>query len=667
MSLNSAQAEAVNTLAGPMLVLAGAGTGKTRVVTHRIARLIKSGIAPDRILAVTFTNKAAAEMQERAAALYGKRSKVKPWISTFHSLCLQILKRHICRLGYPARFTIYDRGDQESAARATLREIKAETTIRPGDLLAQISSWKSASMRPPQAERAAASDKEHLAAMAYRRYQQNLRNSAAVDFDDLLLLTEELFTNHADILQAEATRFDHVLVDEYQDTNAVQYHVIRALAAGHRNLCVVGDDDQSIYSWRGAEVQHILRFQHDWPDAKVIRLEENYRCTGPILAMANELIRFNSLRHEKSLRTVRDGERPRILQFADAETEARSVVEEIDAKLQTKQASPRDFAILFRTNELTSQFETELRKKNVPYVIIGGQSFFDRKEVRDVLAYLKTVVQPRDDVSLLRIINTPPRGIGRTTITRFVDRASASGKPVWEVLKESGTTTPGIAVFRELINSLRAAQERPDVSNLITHLLTEIKYEKEIEREFPDANERNVRWNMVQQVVNVAASYEKTAKKPTLADFLSEVTLDGRQDNNEKEKGLARNAVVLMTLHGAKGLEFPQVYLVGMEQGILPHQKSLEEDDVEEERRLCYVGITRAQDRLTMTFPLTRMKWGKPRPTIPSQFLFEMTGQADRVPQQKTASSLAPPKSRKPIGKTPHKPGKPTPRKKTSR
>ncbi len=643
MALNAAQHEAVHTLSGPMLVLAGAGTGKTRVVTHRIARIIHSGISPDRILAVTFTNKAAAEMQERAMVLCGKRSKLKPWISTFHSLCLDILKRHITRLGYPKRFTIYDRGDQESAARATLREIDAgDISIRPGDLLAMISGWKSAAARPADAARLAMTDKEHIAAMGYRRYQQNLKNSAAVDFDDLLLLTDELFAKQPKILADEANRFDHILVDEYQDTNAVQYAIVKSMAARHRNLCVVGDDDQSIYSWRGAEVQHILRFHEDWPDAKVIRLEENYRSTGPILAMANELIRYNGIRHEKTLRTAQPGgERPRILQYPDAEAEAKAIIEEINAKLQTKQAQPRDYAILFRTNELTRAFETELRKNNVPYILIGGQSFFDRKEVRDVLAYLKTISQPRDDVSLLRIINTPARGIGRTAISRMVAQASQAGTSVWEVITSGTVSAKGLSGFQQLVERYRKQRSHPRVAELIKTLLAEINYDRELEKLYSDPNERSTRWNAVEEVVNAATNYEQHAARPNLGDFLSEVTLDGRQDGNEKEKELARNSVVLLTLHGAKGLEFPFVYMVGMVEGILPHQKSIDLDDVEEERRLCYVGVTRAQQRLTLSFPLARTKWGKPRPTIPSRFLFEMTGQADRIPARKKLAKSA--------------------------
>src|SRR5438105_4118069 len=396
MSLNPAQREAVSTLSGPLLVLAGAGTGKTRVVTYRIAELIRHGTPPGKILAVTFTKKAAGEMQERAARLLGHKTTrsrsptARPHISTFHSLCLNILRRRIAHLGYPATFAICDRADQESLARSALRELKVPNeSLRPGDLLAAISRWKSSSLRPAQAEAAAANDRQHLAAMGYRRYQRTLQARGGVDFDDLLLLTEELFTRHAGVRVEEAARFHHLLIDEYQDTNAPQYRIVKALARDHRNLCVVGDDDQSIYGWRGAEVSHILQFARDWPGAKVVRLEENYRSTGPILEMANQLIAFNRERHPKRLRSTRPGGlRPRILQFQTDVEEARGVAEEIRSLIFSipaapssrgaaspaarKGASPGDFVILFRTNEQTRPFETELRRIGLKYVVLGG-------------------------------------------------------------------------------------------------------------------------------------------------------------------------------------------------------------------------------------------------------------------------------------------------------
>jgi DNA helicase-2/ATP-dependent DNA helicase PcrA len=656
--LNPAQREAVSTLSGPLLVLAGAGTGKTRVVTFRIAELIKHRVAPDRILAVTFTNKAAGEMQERAASLLGKRRKgdKRPEISTFHSLCVRVLKRHITRLGYPAQFAIYDRGDQESVARAALRDIRVDgALLRPGDLINIISRWKTAAIRPPEAAAVAASDKEHLAAMAYRRYQRALKAAGAVDFDDLLLCTEELFTTQPDVLSAEAGRFDHLLIDEYQDTNGAQYRIVKALALPHRNLCVVGDDDQSIYGWRGADVAHILRFKRDWPEAKVVRLEENYRSIGAILAMANRLIAFNRQRHDKVLRAFREeGEPPRILQYPDETTEANQVVEEIRSQIFRRIAQPRDFAILFRTNEQPRAFEQELRRAKLPYTLIGGMSFYDRKEVRDILAYLRILVHPRDEVSLLRIINTPARGIGQRAVEALLARAVAEGRPLWEILPEAKAieglpeaAVKAVGQFRALVQQFQRRLEGESPLDVAASLVHSIGYQAEINRQYKEPAEQLARWNTVEEVINSLAGYQQRAEEPTLAGFLDDVALVGRDDQQDKESQLAKNAIVLMTLHSAKGLEFPQVYLVGMEEGILPHHRSIDAEGaaIDEERRLCYVGVTRARDRLTMTLALSRNKWGKSRPTTPSRFLFELLGKADN-PQRATAEEAA--KNRRP-------------------
>jgi DNA helicase-2/ATP-dependent DNA helicase PcrA len=654
MDLNAAQLEAVTTLSGPLLVLAGAGSGKTRVVTYRIARLIGHGVRPERILAVTFTNKAAAEMHGRVAALLGKGKPEKPEVSTFHSLCVRILRRNIHHLGYPAQFAIYDRGDQESVARAALREIRVgDGLLRPGDLLALISRWKSASVRPDRASATAQTDKEHLAAAAYRRYQRTLKAHAAVDFDDLLLLTEELFSRFPEVRQAEARRFDHLLVDEYQDTNVSQYRIVKALAGGHRNLCVVGDDDQSIYGWRGAEVTHILRFRDDWPEAKVVWLEVNYRSTREIIAWANRLIGFNKLRHPKVLRATCRGEPPRILQFESDELEAKSVVEEIQSRLQGQGVRPRELAILFRTNEQPRVFEAELRRAKIPYVLVGGMSFYDRKEVRDILAYLKLLVHPHDEVSLLRVINTPPRGIGQATITRLLEQAVAAGRPVWEVLGEAsqagrvpGAAASGIAKFRSLVGGHRGQLAHRPLAEVVRSLIAESGYREELARLYPEQAERESRLSAVEDVVNAAAGYCRREASPTLAGFLQEIALAGNDDDRDKESKLARDAVALMTLHAAKGLEFREVYMVGMEEGLLPHRRSVDAADasaIDEERRLCYVGVTRAQKRLSLTLALSRMKWGKVRPTIPSRFLYEITGQADN-PNYRAAIKQRPPK-----------------------
>jgi DNA helicase-2/ATP-dependent DNA helicase PcrA len=639
-SLNPPQYEAVHTLSGPLLVLAGAGTGKTRVVTYRIAELIRNGTRPERILAVTFTNKAAREMQQRAGKLLGRSSRQKPEISTFHSLCVRILRRHAERLGYSCGFAIYDRGDQESLARAALREIKVEqATLRPGDLLFQISRWKSASVRMDEAASRAETDKEHLAALAYRRYQRALKAAGAVDFDDLLLLTEELFTKHAEARRMEAARFDHLLIDEYQDTNGSQYRIVRGLADAHRNLCVVGDDDQSIYGWRGAEVTHILRFQRDWPDARVVRLEDNYRSQEPILALANRLIAFNKQRHDKVLRAARPGdEDPRILMFPDETNEADEVVSDIYNLMHEGRAQPRDVAILFRTNEQPRPFEQVLRKLKIPYVLVGGMSFFDRKEIRDVMAYLKLCAKPDDELSLLRIINTPARGIGKGSIEELQARSLAQKKTLWEVASSAAidgslpaSATAGLQSLCGAIQRFAIKFQSEPLAETLRRLLTEVGYFDELERAYPDPNERQSRQNSLEEVVNSLATYQARATEPSLAGFLDDLALSGRDDEPDKEDQLRRNAVVLMTLHAAKGLEFPHVYLVGMEDGLLPHRRSLDTggDAIEEERRLCYVGITRAQDRLTLTLSLSRHKWGQARPTIPSQFLFELNGEAE--------------------------------------
>ena len=647
--LNPAQRAAVTTLSGPLLVLAGAGTGKTRVVTYRIAQLIKLGTPAERILAVTFTNKAATEMQQRSAALLGRRGKSRPEISTFHSLCVRILRRHATRLGYPAQFVIYDRGDQESAARTALREIKApDTALRPADLIYFISRWKTGAVRPQSAAAAARSDKEHLAAVAYRRYQSALKLAGAVDFDDLLLLTEELFVKFADVRAAEAGRFSHLLIDEYQDTNALQYRIVRAMAAAHRNLCVVGDDDQSIYGWRGAEVSHILQFKRDWPDATVVRLEENYRSTEAILTLANRLIRHNRQRHDKVLRPARlGGEKPRILQCRDEEHEAQSVVQDIGARLAAGQCEPRDFAILFRTNEQPRPFEVELRKAKLPYVLIGGMSFYDRREVRDVLAYLKLLVAPTDEVALRRIINVPARGIGQRALGALVAAAVANARPTRHMLQQASRIPdlPSAAVaslesFERLIARYAARLPHERALGIVRDLIAEIGYRDEIARNYKDPQEQLARWAAVEDVVNALASYEARERKPTLAGFLDELAVGDRDYDQEKDQQLSRNAIALLTLHSAKGLEFPQVYLVGLEENLLPHRRSVETEGsaIDEERRLCYVGITRAQDRLTISLALSRMKWGKPRETKPSRFLFEITGQAEKPRPRKGPS-----------------------------
>ncbi|MFK7737463.1 MAG: ATP-dependent helicase [Pirellulaceae bacterium] len=650
--LNPEQNDAVNTLTGPLLVLAGAGSGKTRVVTFRIANLIRHGTRANRILAVTFTNKAAREMKSRIGSMLKlpksaqhKRPKEGdqniPVIGTFHSNCVQILRRHAKLLGYPEKFAIYDRGDQESVARDVLRQLHVHTgMLKPGDFLSHVSRWKNAGVRPEDAPQTARSDAEHVAASGYRRYQEAIKLAGAMDFDDLLLLTEHLLTEFEEAREAEAGRYDHVLVDEYQDTNQSQYSIIRTLAGRHRNLCVVGDDDQSIYGWRGAEVQHILNFAKDWPDAKVVRLEANYRSTSAILSMANTLIAYNKTRHDKVLRPARmGGQQPRILQFKNEVEEAEKVSAEIQRVLGRGQREPRDFAILFRTNEQPRVFETALRKLKIPYSLVGTQSFFDRREVRDLLSYLRVVDNAADEVSLLRIINVPQRGIGAKSVQTLLASAVEAGVPLGHTLNDKVAVgklpmpaQAGVGRLRQVFGSLRAQlEEKPEqVSDAVRSLLSALDYSNALQRLYPDPEEVQSRQASVEEFVNAVADYEVSRRKPTLAGFLEDVALEGKDFGSDSDRK-QQNAVSLMTYHSAKGLEFPIVYMVGMEEGIIPHRRSLAEDfdDVEEERRLCYVGVTRAEDELTLSLPLARKKWGKLRPTFVSRFLYEMTGQAD--------------------------------------
>lgn len=645
-ALNPPQRKAVKTLRGPLLVLAGAGTGKTRVITYRVAELIQRGTDPTRILAVTFTNKAAREMRERVGKLLKKRVKTRPEVSTFHSLCVRILRRQIRHLGYPPNFSIYDRGDQESLARSALREVHVSSQkLRPGDFLAIVSNWKSQTLRPDDVMGKTTNEKEELAALAYGKYEAALRGSGALDFDDLLLCTEELFERVPKARRAEAKRFDHLLIDEYQDTNALQYRIVKHLALGHRNLCVVGDDDQSIYGWRGAEVTHILNFKKDWPEATVVRLEDNYRSRASILEIANELISCNKLRHDKKLRASREGgDRPRVFKLADELEEATTVVKEIFERTRSTgpdRANPGEFAILFRTNEQPRALELELRRARLPYVLVGGQSFYDRKEIRDVLAYLKVIAKPEDEVSLLRVINTPARGIGAASIKALLDRAVEAGSPLWTQLPHAhsvpgvgDTVATRIQSFVRMINDYARCVETEPMAEVAKHLLDAVGYKDELDRIYKNPGDVEARWASIEELINSLALYERRTSKPTLLGFLEESALTGRDDLSEATDKMSPHAVKLMTFHSAKGLEFPHVYMVGMEEDILPHQRSVADTGnagIAEERRLCYVGVTRAMDSLTLTFARARMKWGKARPSLPSRFLMEMRGEHDRA------------------------------------
>ncbi len=654
--LNPAQRSAVLHARGPLLVLAGAGTGKTRVITFRIAQLISRGTPPERILAVTFTNKAAREMKQRTMALLGSRRRKgngSPEISTFHSLCVRILRRQIHRLGYPQNFSIYDRSDQETLARGALRDIRVDRdTVQPAELLARVSAWKNRGIRPETAQALALDhpkdpERATLSALAYQKYECTLRSHGALDFDDLLLVTEDLLRDWPAVRKEEASRFDQILVDEYQDTNALQYRILHCLAEGHRNLCVVGDDDQSIYGFRGAEVEHILRFERDWPGAKVVKLEENYRSMAPILELANTLVSHNSHRHDKVLQASRrGGQSPRFLRFEDESGEALGVTGLVRTLLDSTDPPPprpSDIAILVRTNEQTRGFETELRRARIPYVLVGGKSFYDRKEIKDLLAYLRILANPLDEVSLLRALHTPPRGIGPGSVQTLLGQAVAGGVSLYQILSNPDlhpqlptAVGPKIRDFLGLLERLQALLQQVPLEELVKELLRAIDYRSELERTYKTAADVESRWQGVEELVNAAFTYRSRTPNATLVGFLEECSLTDRDspgDSSNSDEAPA--AVQLMTLHSAKGLEFSHVFLVGVEEGILPHHRSVLAEDghtaIEEERRLCYVGVTRAKETLTLTYARARTKWGKPQPSVVSRFLLEMRGETERA------------------------------------
>ena len=644
--LNRGQEQAVATLVGPMMVLAAAGTGKTRVITYRIANLIRHGIRPERILAVTFTNKAAREMKERALKLLGKGSETTPVIGTFHSICVRILREDIGLLGYPTSFSITDRSAQETMGRKAIRECRIDPKELPvGEFLSRVGQWKNAGMRADAAIKEARSrgfDERTLqCAKAYVLYEASLKNAGLVDFDDLLLCTDELFTDHKDALIKHQMRFDHLLVDEYQDTNAVQYLILRRLAARHRNICVVGDDDQSIYGWRGAEINNLQKLEKDFPGTKIVRLEENYRSCPNILRLANQLIRHNRGRYDKQLRSTRIAvDEPRFRKFDDEGEEAAAVVADLAATIVKEKMTYRDFAILFRTNEQPRLFEQELRTRNIPYLLVGGYSFFDRREIRDVMSFLKVIDNPSDEASLLRIINVPPRGLGPTIVDRLVARASEAGEPLWNILPsiardnvQPPKVRAGVERLIHIIEGYRERLTRGSIADGVREMLEqEVNYRVELAKQYDEPEDQRSRWDSVGELINMISQYEDREPKPTLRGFLENAALAGEEDRKDNKEE-AKNAVTLMTMHSAKGLEFRHVYMVGMEMGILPHERSINSPTgIEEERRLAYVGVTRARDRLTLTRAAKRRRFGQPRPTEASIFLPEMFGQVQPRP-----------------------------------
>ena len=633
-TLNPPQQEAVFHTEGPLLILAGAGSGKTRVLTHRIAHLIADkGVNPFNILAITFTNKAAQEMRERVDKLTGADG-MSVWVATFHSTCVRILRRYIDRLGYDNRFTIYDSDDQKTLMKEICRKLNIDTKkYKERSLLAQISHAKDEMITPDEMEMNAGGDfNQKKVAQVYREYQAALKSNNALDFDDLLVKTVELFQNCGDVLESYQEKFRYIMVDEYQDTNTVQFKFVSLLAARYGNLCVVGDDDQSIYKFRGANIGNILGFERVFPDAKVIRLEQNYRSTKNILNAANEVIANNAARKEKRLWTENpEGEKLHFRQFMNGFEEAEYVIGDIAKKKREHLADYRECAILYRTNAQSRLFEEKCLKANIPYKIVGGINFYARKEIKDLLCYLKTIDNSADDLAVRRILNVPKRGIGATTVGRVQDYADYMNVSFYDALRVAeevpsiGRSLNKIEGFVTFIQSLKSKAQAYSVTEILEEVIDLTGYVDELKAE--DTEESRARIENIDELISKTVSYEEAMKaegrEATLSGFLEEIALIADIDTVDPDQ----DYVLLMTLHSAKGLEFPYVYLAGMEDGMFPSSMCIFSDDptdMEEERRLCYVGITRAMKELILTSARQRLVRGETQYNKVSRFVREI-------------------------------------------
>ena len=640
-TLNPEQRDAVETVRGPVLILAGAGTGKTRVITFRIAHMVQRGIAPENILAVTFTNKAAREMLERVNQLLPKRRSTdgekpsRPTVSTFHSLCVRILRQHIELLGYKKNFVIYDESEQLGAIKKILANVSAKgEQTDPRAVLTLLSKFKNGGA----AAEAAFKDPNvsALAEHVRKKYESALKACNAVDFDDLILLTLRLFTEHPEALDACRARFRYVMVDEYQDTNAAQFQLVHALTIKHRNLCVVGDDDQSIYGWRGAEVANLLDLEKHYPEVKVVKLEQNYRSTNTILQAANAVIKNNARRRGKNLWSQNgQGTKIQLHAFDTDDTEARTIAETIEFKRMTQRVPWGDQAILFRTNLQSRPIEMELRKAGIRYHLIGGQSFFDRREVRDFLAYVKTFLNPHDDISLLRIANVPARGLSDVTMERLLGASQERNCSVFTAMRHTdvqasfqGRAREAIQEFLGFVEETRAkladeafAAKSDALEQWSEKFLNDTGYYSELRRS--EKNQENAE-NRIRSLRDLIATMDRDGVGKPMSDrldaFLENITLDSERED-EKEAG---DAVTLITMHSCKGLEYPHVYVVGLEDGLLPHSRSKVEGTMDEERRLFYVAITRAKRELMISHCGGRKKYGQVMPCHPSPFLKEL-------------------------------------------
>ena len=628
--LNKEQYDAAVTVEGPLLILAGAGSGKTRVLTHRIAHMIKDlNIYPSKILAITFTNKAAGEMKDRVRSLVGDEVD-NMWVSTFHSSCVRILRREIDKLGYNKNFAIYDSYYQKVLIKQCMEELKInDKDITDKEIINKIGEQKDNLVSPEQFKR----ENEHnfrvnKIADMYSLYQKKLKNNNALDFDDLIYKTVELFKKNPDVLEFYQKKFKYIMVDEYQDTNKSQYEFVRLLASAHRNICVVGDDDQCIYAWRGADIRNILDFEKDYPEAKVIKLEQNYRSKGNILRAANDVIKNNAQRKNKILRTESEsGEKIKLHRsFSDID-EGIYVASQIKRIREEQNKKYKNFAILYRTNAQSRIFEDVFMKSNIPYRIVGGLKFYDRKEIKDIMAYLKFINNPLDDVSLKRIINVPKRSIGDTTVQKVQEFAGSMDECMYsvlldveEVLKLSTRTIASIKKFVSLINSFIRSRDQIKVSTLIKEILETTGYLEELKNS--KDLEALSRIENLKELVSAAVEFESSSEDKSLSAFLEKVTLVSDIDNFDEEA----DSVVMMTVHSAKGLEFPVVFMVGMENGIFPGNQALNDfAEMEEARRLCYVAITRAEEQLYITSAETRRVFGKTVAFSESDFIQEIS------------------------------------------
>lgn len=644
-NMNKEQSEAVRTTEGPLLIMAGAGSGKTRVLTHRIAYLLdEKDVSPYNILAITFTNKAAKEMKERVQALVGEEAEVI-WMSTFHSMCVRILRRDADRIGIERNFTIIDPTDQKSVIKDVLkRENIDPKKYEPKIFIGEISKLKNDLLTPAKAEAEADDFYSRMVATVYKGYQQQLVRNQALDFDDLIMTTIRLFERVPDVLDFYQNKFQYIHVDEYQDTNTAQYTLVNMLAQKFKNLCVVGDSDQSIYGWRGANIHNILSFEKDYPNARTIFLEQNYRSTKTILQAANEVIRHNTERKPKGLWTAnQQGEKIHYYEAMSERDETEYVVREI-FKQQKKGKRYKDMAVLYRTNAQSRVLEETFLKSTIPYVMVGGQKFYDRKEIKDLLSYLRLIANSADDISLQRIINVPKRGIGPSSVEKIATYAADHELTMFDALAEvdfiglSKKVTQAAAEFYQLMSNLMQEQEFLEVSEIVDEVLEKSGYREMLKRE--QSIEARSRLENIDEFMSVPVDYEKNTplEEQSLINFLTDLSLVADVDEANLEDG-----VTLMTMHSAKGLEFPIVFIIGMEESIFPHIRAIQSEndhEMEEERRISYVAITRAEEELYLSHATSRTLFGRPQSNARSRFLNEIPEELLDLPERQHATTI---------------------------